>query len=354
VLRLDEPEARSFRDPKVFWYEPGGYWVMAAVVADARVVKLFRPGVLLWQPLSEVGGLGVDGGLVEMPDLFPLPLDGDDERWVLVFDLNGGAKDGGSGARYVVGEFDGTTFRPDELGPGAWVDEGADFYAAGTWNEAPGDERVAIAWMSNWAYAAEVHTEPWRGAMTTLRRLALRTVDGRPRLVAEPVLAGERPGAGEPPEPAYERASVEVDDATEALPGDVPGTVADIEVVIEPGTATRAGVVVHRSADGSAGTRITYDPSAGTLTVDRSRSGDVGFSPRFTTVHEAEVPAEAVEDGLDLRILTDRSSVEVFAAGGAVTFSDIVLPAKGSDGIALVAEGGTASFRDVTVRARHP
>ena len=51
VLRLDEPEARSFRDPKVFWYEPGGYWVMAAVVADARVVKLFRSGDLLdWHP----------------------------------------------------------------------------------------------------------------------------------------------------------------------------------------------------------------------------------------------------------------------------------------------------------------
>ena len=64
---LDEPEARSFRDPKVFWYEPGGYWVMAAVVADARVVKLFRSGDLLdWQPLSEVG-LGVDEGLVRCP-----------------------------------------------------------------------------------------------------------------------------------------------------------------------------------------------------------------------------------------------------------------------------------------------
>lgn len=57
----------------MFWYEPGGYWVMAAVVADARAVELFRPGDLLWQPLSEVGGLGVDGGLVEMPDLFPVP-----------------------------------------------------------------------------------------------------------------------------------------------------------------------------------------------------------------------------------------------------------------------------------------
>lgn len=347
VLRLPEPEARGFRDPKVFWYEPGGYWVMVAVVADARVVKLFRSDDLKdWTALSELPAPGVDEGLVEVPDLFPLPLDGDgEERWVLVMNLNGGAKDGGSGARYVVGDFDGTTFRPDDPA-GAWVDEGPDFYAAGTWNEAPGGERVAIAWMSNWAYAGDVPTDPWRGTMTTPRRLALRTIDGQARLVAEPVVAERRP------EPAYEQASVEVDDAVEALPADVRGTVADVELVIEPGTAEVAEVVVHRSPDGSAGTRITYDPAAATLTVDRSRSGVTDFSPRFATVHRATVPAEAVEDGLDLRILADRSSVEVFAAGGAVTFTDLVLPAQGSDGIALAAQGGSASFRDVTVR--HP
>ena len=147
--------------PQGVRYEPGGYWVMAAVVADARVVKLFRSGDLLdWQPRRR--SPRVDEGLVEMPDLFPLPLDGDDERWVLVVNLNGGAKDGGSGARYLVGEFDGTTFRPDEPGPGAWVDEGADFYAAGTWNEAPG-ERVAIGSDVELGVRREVPTEPWRG-----------------------------------------------------------------------------------------------------------------------------------------------------------------------------------------------
>ncbi len=64
------------------------------------------------------------------------------------------------------------------------------------------------------------------------------------------------------------------------------------------------------------------------------------------------MPASAVEDGLDLRILVDRSSVEVFAAGGAVTFSDIVLPAGDSDGIALFATAASATFRDL--RVRHP
>ena len=55
------------------------------------------------------------------------------------------------------------------------------------------------------------------------------------------------------------------------------------------------------------------------------------------------------EHPLDLRVLVDRSSVEVFAAGGAVTLTDLVLPDQTSTGIALVAEGGTATFRDVAV-----
>ena len=353
VLRLGEPEARSFRDPKVFWYEPGGYWVMAAVVAEAKVVKLFRSDDLVtWDHLSDVEGAAEGGGDWEMPDLFPLALDGEggDERWVLVVSLNGGDVADDSGAQYVVGEFDGTTFRPD--GDPAPVDHGADFYAAGTWNDAPDGERIGIAWMANWAYAAEVPTAPWRGAMTAPRRLALRTVDGEPRLVAEPAVPDRRAGA------AYEAAAVTVDGdgrddaAVEELPRSARGVVADVEVVLDPGTATTAGLAVRRSADGSEEVRIAYEPATRTLTVDRSRSGGVDFSPEFTTVHRAQVPASAVEDGLDLRILVDRSSVEVFAAGGAVTFSDVVLPAGDSDGIALFAAGGEATFRDV--RVRHP
>ena len=346
VLELTpgSPEARNFRDPKVTWFEPGGYWVMAAVVADAHVVKLFRsPDLLSWEPLSDVRGVGPDAGAWEVPDLFPLPLDGDegDQRWVLVINVNGGGPAGGSGAGYLVGDFDGTTFRPD--GEFRWADHGADHYALGTWSGAPDDERVGIAWMSNWDYAFEVPTAPWRGAMTTPRRLALRTVDGEPRLVADPVLGTEDAA------PAHADDAVEVDDATAALPAAADGAVARLDVVVDPGTATSAGVVVRRSADGSEGTRITYDAAAHTLTLDRSASGASDFSPRFSPSHTAPLPDELAGEPLDLRILVDRSSVEVFAADGAVTLTDLVLPDQTSTGIAVVAEGGTATFRDVAV-----
>ncbi|MBB5405468.1 sucrose-6-phosphate hydrolase SacC (GH32 family) [Paraburkholderia sp. JPY162] len=53
VLMLD-PESKQFRDPKVSWYAPGGYWLMTTVVADAHVVKLYRSGDLIhWTFLSD-------------------------------------------------------------------------------------------------------------------------------------------------------------------------------------------------------------------------------------------------------------------------------------------------------------
>ena len=353
VLTLD-PESRSFRDPKVFWYTPGGFWVMVAVVADAHVVKLYRsPDLLRWHWMSDVSGIGATGGVWEMPDLFPLPVDGDpdQQRWVLVVNINPGAIAGGSGAQYFVGSFDGTTFRPADGAPASddpvgfrWVDHGADVYALGTWNDAPDGRRVGIAWMSNWDYAEEVPTAPWRGAMTVPRELALRTIDGRPTLVSRPV--AELDGAAA--RSSFEAPALEVESTERELPATARGTAQRIDVVVDVGTATEAGVIVRSRADGSQGTRIVVDASTGSLRVDRSESGATDFSPRFSAEHTA--PLVVPESGrVALTIVVDRSSVEVFANGGAVTLTDVVLPEERSDRVHVFADGGTAVFRDLTV-----
>ncbi|NYI05163.1 glycoside hydrolase family 32 protein [Allostreptomyces psammosilenae] len=117
VLDIGE---REFRDPKVFWYEPGGYWVMAAVLADSRVVKFYRSGDLKsWTWLSDFGPHGATGGLWEVPDLFELPVDGNpaNTKWVLTVNMNTGSVAGGSGGQYFVGEFDGTTFTAENVPP---------------------------------------------------------------------------------------------------------------------------------------------------------------------------------------------------------------------------------------------
>jgi len=54
-----------------------------------------------------------------------------------------------------------------------------------------------------------------------------------------------------------------------------------------------------------------------------------------------------VDGKLRLRILVDRSSVEVFTSDGRVAITDLVYPDLSSDGIATYAVGGTVDAKVV-------
>ncbi|EPZ88159.1 exo-inulinase [Burkholderia cepacia] len=355
VLTLD-PESKEFRDPKVSWYAAGGYWLMTTVVADAQVVKLYRSDDLIhWSFLSDFTLPDVPhaGALWEMPDLIPLPLDGDPKRikWVMIVNVNPWSIAGGSGAMYFVGDFDGRTFTPDRVAPAGsdpaqfrWVDHGADFYAAGTFSGAPGARPVAIAWMSNWDYAAKVPTTPWRGATTLPRELSLKAIDGEPTLIVAPAAAFDAWADGRP---AVHEGDLTVDSATRPLSAATRGGVQRITVTISPQRAARAGLIVRRSADGSIGTRIVYDTAKRTLTLDRARSGEANFAGTFSREHIVDLPLERGQ--LRLEIVVDRGSVEVFANGGRVALTDLIFPPRDADRVAVFAEQGRATFAGLTV-----
>ncbi|MPW21317.1 glycoside hydrolase family 32 protein [Paraburkholderia sp. CNPSo 3157] len=355
VLTLN-PESSHFRDPKVSWYAPGGYWLMTAVVADAHVVKLYRSDNLVdWTFLSDFTLPDVPhrGALWEMPDLFALPLDGDPARrkWVMIVNVNPWSIAGGSGAMYFVGQFDGTHFVPDDVAPAGsdparyqWLDHGADYYAAGTFSNAPAGKAVTIGWMNNWDYASHVPTSPWKGAMALPRELALKTIDGRPQLTSVPSSSYESLVKRLPPTRIE---AFEVSSATRDLALSARGAVQNIELTIRPGTAQRAGMIVRASASGDTGTRIFYDVRSQTLTVDRSHSGNTWFSGAFSKAHVVDLPLH--DGGLHLQVVIDRNSVEVFADHGRMAITDLIFPALDDDRVRVFAEGGDATFSDIAI-----
>jgi len=147
---------KDFRDPKVFWHEPTRKWVMAAVKADQRVVRLYgSPNLRDWTLLSTFGPAGVPVTQKpnwECPDLFPLPIEGEKgaRKWVLHVGMGDGHIAGGSGGEYFIGEFDGTTFRNDNPPETVlWADYGKDNYAAISYEgiAGPNGERYWIGWM---------------------------------------------------------------------------------------------------------------------------------------------------------------------------------------------------------------
>jgi len=116
VLDID---SREFRDPKVQWYEPTQSWLMTVSKSTEHKVAFYSSKDLKhWTHLSDFGPAGATGGVWECPDLFQLPVEGrnGEKKWVLVVNLNPGGIAGGSAAQYFVGDFDGTTFTPDDDG----------------------------------------------------------------------------------------------------------------------------------------------------------------------------------------------------------------------------------------------
>jgi fructan beta-fructosidase len=328
----------DFRDPKVLRYDD--YWVMV-VVAGPEVIFHRSPDLLTWTESGRFGrGHGAHEGLWETPDLFRLELPGTGERrWVLVVSVLAGGPAGGTGTQYFVGSFDGSTFTcdgpPEEV---RWVDHGADFYAPQSWHGAPEGRLVWLAWMSNWAYARNVPASTWRGAMTVPRDLRLATGrDGRPVLAQRPSPELDRHGA----EVAVKRDVVVTPDAPWHC--DPAPAAYDLSVVLRPRGAV-CTLEVHRGED--VATRVGVDPAAETLTVLRDDRGLVDVDPPGGQV----VPLELTDGLVELRVIVDTCSVEVFSAGGRVVLTNQVFPRATSRGLAMTTTGASADIVSLTLR----
>ena len=321
----------EFRDPKVQWYAPGGFWLMAVVLPELHRVAFFASDDLKsWRHLSDFGPAGATGGIWECPDLFPVEWQGG-TAWVLKVDVFDGHVSGSMGGQYFVGDFDGVRFTPYPGQAARWSDHGADFYAALSWNGLPeGSEGpVWIGWMNNHRYAKDTPTQPWRGAMSQPRRLALRR-DARGLVLAQAPLAqlADR-------RTAHEHAPrMRVENGAHVRP--LAGMQWDIEARFALRDAAEFGLRLGDA--GGDHTLIGYDGESHTVFVDRSHSGLMTGHPDFAGRRAA--PVDAAPE-LHLRILVDNCSVEVFVNHGAAVITELVFPAAPPASLALYAiQGG--------------
>ncbi len=313
----------DFRDPKVFWHDATERWIMVVVLPIERQVVLFGSTDLVgWEELSRFGPTGAVDGIWECPDLFPAPVtdagpDGAREKWVMKVDLNPGHVAGGSGGQYFLGDFDGTTFTPDE--PDAplprWVDWGQDFYCATTFHAgADGEGRpLWLGWMNNWSYATELPTFPWRGSMTIPRRIELTTgTDGRLALtqrIADEVLEGAADAV----------ALDSVADSGDSGGDDRRGLAASFLLEIDVPRAGRAALQLL-DTDANVLAEVVFDADADTVQIIRpadTNAGPDGFA--------GATPSAPLGTGTVLA-LVDRASVEVFADDGRTSITSLILP----------------------------
>jgi fructan beta-fructosidase len=327
----------DFRDPKVFWHAPTSRWVMTVALSPEHKVEFYAsPDLKRWTRTGEFGPAGSTGGIWECPDLFPLAVEGGGTRWVLIVNLNPGAPAGGSGAQYFVGDFDGQRFVAEgDVATPLWADYGADFYAGVSWSDVPAADgrRVWLGWMSNWLYAQEVPTSPWRSAMTVPRALALRRTNDGLRLVQRPVAELETLRAGAVR--SFAGGSLAEAGRWLAAQRDLP-MLLDVELRLG-GMSKAQPFTFAIGTERDESLALTVDPAARRLSLDRTRSGAVNFHKEFPAVHTA--PLRLDGDELVLRLLLDAASLELFAQEGETVMTEIFFPAGRERRLTLTSSG---------------
>ena len=316
VIVADVPD---FRDPHVFRHEPSGRWIM--ILAAGQEMRIYSSADLkAWTYESSFGReYGAHGGVWECPDLFELPVEGTGEKkWVLLCNINPGGPFGGSATQYFTGSFDGHRFTCDtDPGVTKWMDYGKDHYAAVTFDNAPDNRRVAIAWMSNCQYANQISTTEFKSANSIARDLYLFRDGGNCYL-------GSRPSAEI--ETARGKAAVSetftLGTKTVDRLFDVPRGAYEINMSLEPADGSDVSLTLANGRGEKVD--IVYDGSAGTLTFDRRFSGDKSFSEQFPAVTTAPVYGRLTS----LRIFVDKCSVEVFANDGRAVMTNLVFPSE--------------------------
>lgn len=293
------------RDPRILWHEPTQSWIMALFLDRSDYALFGSTDLRAWSRLDSV----TIAGASECPDFFELPVDGDARQSLWVF--------WGAAGLYLLGTFDGRRFAPQtepltaELGPNG--------YAAQTWNDIPVEDkrRIQISWMRNGRYPYM----PFNQQMSFPVELSLHRFPEGIRLCRTPVREIELLWRG--------RQLVESRDLVKGQPfvPRVRGDLFDIQASVAMGNAVESfSIRIH-------GNELRYLPARGALTY-------LG----------REVPLQAREGRLELRLLVDRASVELFADEGKVSASFCFLPEAWDAPLELAAQGGNARIASMEIR----
>ena len=320
---------KDFRDPKVFWYQPGKKWIMVTVLPNEHIMQFHSsPDLKTWTHLSDFGPAGDVSGIWECPDLLQVPINGQPGKfkWVLMNSQQ-------FTMQYFVGDFDGAVFHNENptdtiLRP----DYGPDFYAGITYNNLPpGEDPVLIGWANNWKYAQSIPTSPWRSAMSLPRSLRLKKAGNTWTLLQQPVKALQTL-RGAPVEWKNKSISNEM-----AFPA--KGQVLELDAELIPAKGVLCGIRLAAS-DGQ-GIIIKYDAAGQQLTIDRSKTGNINFDNQFAAVSSATARVPLQQGKLRLHAFLDKSILEVYTNDGASVLTTQLFSAANLDGIVFFSENGT-------------
>lgn len=292
------------RDPKVFFHPPTGKWMMVLFrnqpdgVAKSGLTFYNSDNLLEWKFCSQLDGFE------ESPDIFEIPVEGSstEKKWVVI------SGDGG----YKIGSFDGISFTPETAL--LKLDYGPNYYASQTLFNAPKGKVIQIAWMRG----GEFSEMPFNGQMSFPAELSLRSSKKGLTLCRKPVDNITSLSEHE----IKKKDKLYIPGLKGSLVGGMKGDAVFIRAIFLPKTSDSFGFLI-RSGKKSAGTDIHYETAKNILDVNGIK-----------------ILVEPIDGKIELEILVDRSSIEVFANHGETGISTCFSPVEGEDDLLLFTQGG--------------
>lgn len=307
------------RDPKVFWHEQSGQWVMALWVQrnPGRIRFFTSDNLTEWNFTSDL----MRDWAFECVDLVMLPVDGDPKNTkAVLYDAS---------FDYEIGHFDGQQFHTDS---GPFVAGGGNFYAAQTFYNHPEQRAVQIGWMRGHPNLPELFNVPFNGQMSFPCELTLRSLADGPRLNVWPIKEIESLVKS-----SITKSNVTLREGENLLEGVTSLDLVDLEIDFDPGTAKQ----------------IVFDLGHAMLRYDREQqvlkvlSIDEAGNVRETIALRDLAPRNG---SVKFRVLVDRLSVESYAFGGEQFHACYYSPLEDDEDVSITTFGGEAKLHSFALR----
>lgn len=261
------------RDPKVVWVDEIGKYVMALFLTGSAYRLLVSEDLLHWETMTDL----CIPGEKECPDLYCLMCDGE-RKWIL-----SGASD-----RYLVGHFDASGFVADQevqqLTYSRWI------YAAQSFSGMPDGTVLRIAWNKNRTQHLD---HRFSQQMSFPMQMSLEQAHGRYWLSAQPFEGIQ----------TLWRKTDAVEHCTLQAPVRFHPTEGPLDLTLQIPYIPDARIALRIF-----GAQLLLDTAENLLYAE--------------TQH---MPLSVCRDRIDLRVLVDTGTVEVFADGGRFCLTEWIV-----------------------------
>jgi len=318
------PDAFDYRDPKVIYDEENKRWIMALGGGFYRFYK--STNLIDWELMCETKLFE------EFPDIFYLDVENEPGKKELVICQ--------AGFRYYLAHFDNDELIVDQYKLSADYSEGCQ--AAQTYSNIPDGRTIWVAWLRD---GSRGPTSPWRCSMSIPKELKLRKMkDGTIRLVQKPIKE-----LYDLEKEIFNIKNQNVLKNTNVLTN-LKGKELDIELCASNLENKKLDLRVFKGSNNRSAL-IRFDFKNMLAFCDYTGALDPKYDdfqtsfPDYTCPQKIKVrgtcydaPLNNLEGDLHLRVLIDRSSVEVFVLNTDIEFSFCCYPSIENDQLELVCD----------------